>query len=102
MKPWTDLLWGVVRMCAVAAGVLYAGRVLMTYARTGGHFQPELDRNDRLATARQLLLWAGVKATGAIARLARPLVNMLAEASAEVGEWALARHASQHALRPRS
>ncbi|HUI41303.1 MAG TPA: hypothetical protein VL523_04985 [Terriglobia bacterium] len=102
MNAWKDVLWGLLRMGAVAAGVFYLGQVLVTYAKSEGRYRPVIDRSDRLSTAQQSLLWVGVVLVGMVVRLARPFVDMLAEASAEVGEWALARQQSHPLVRPRS
>jgi hypothetical protein len=93
MNAWSDVLWELMRMGAVAAGVFYAVQVVITYVKSNGRYSLplETDRNDLLASAHRATLWIGVLAVGGAVRVTRPLLQMLAEASAEVGEWALAR-----------
>ena len=101
MRGAQELIWGLVRMALVAAGVFYVVQVLITYAKQEGHLRPGYDPNDRLRSAERLLVWAGVMAVWAVVRLGRPVVNMLSEASADFGEWAINRRPVQAAIRPR-
>ena len=101
MRGAQELISGLVRMGLVAAGVFYAVQVLIAYAKHESLQRPAFDRNDRLQSAGDLLVWAGVLTVWTVGRLARPLVNMLSEASAEVGEWAIARRHFPAATRSR-
>ena len=101
MRGAQELIWGLVRMTLVAAGVFYVVQVLVTYARQGSHLKPEYDTNDRLRSAERFLVWAGVMTVWAVGRVARPVVNMLSEASADFGEWAINRRPVQTAIRSR-
>jgi hypothetical protein len=91
MRGAQDLIWGLVRMALIAAGLFYAGQVLIAYATQESHERPKFDAGDRLRSAERLLIWGGVMTVWVIAQLARPLIDMLSEASAEVGEWAISR-----------
>ena len=92
MRTVQELVVGLIKGGLLAAGVLYAVEVLVTYLRLGELNRPGFDSSKRLRSAAQWSIWAGVVATEFVARLGRPLVNMLSEASADVGEWAIARH----------
>jgi hypothetical protein len=101
MRGAQELIWGLVRMALIAAGVFYAVQVLVSYARHESHERPDFDAKDRLRSAERLLVWAGVMTVWVIGRLIRPVVSMLSEASAEVGEWAISRRQAQAAMRSR-
>ena len=101
MRGAQELIWGLVRMALVAAGVFYAVQVLIAYARQESHVRPDYDPNDRLRSAERLLIWAGVMTVWAIVSVGRPLVNTLSEASADFGEWAINRRPVQAAIRSR-
>jgi hypothetical protein len=91
MRGAQELLLGLVRMALIAAGVFYSVQILVACAKNESHERPSLDPTDRLRSAARLLLWIGVVTVGVIGQLARPLMNTLSEASAEVGEWAISR-----------
>ena len=101
MSGAQELIWGLVRMALVAAGVFYVLRVFMAYSKPERRVRPEFDASDRLRSLERLLVWAGVMAVWLVGRVARPLINMLSEASAEVGEWAISRAPVQAAIRSR-
>jgi hypothetical protein len=72
---------------AVAAGALYAGMVLMRYRTDGPHYRLGFELRDPARSAQHLLVWLGLKVLVACLRIVRTILNMLLEASAEVGEW---------------
>jgi hypothetical protein len=72
---------------AFAAGALYAGMVLMRYRTDGPHHRLSFDLRDPARSVQHFLVWLGVKVLKACLRIARIVLNMLLEASAEVGEW---------------
>jgi hypothetical protein len=82
---------GFLKLAILAGGVLYARLVVMSYRTNGPHYRLRIDPKDPARSAERLLVWLGVKALALGARIAVPLFGMLAEASAEVGEWFL-RH----------
>jgi hypothetical protein len=82
---------GFLKLAILAGGVLYARLVLMSYRTNGPHYGLRIDRKDAARSAERLLVWLGVKAVALVVRIAVPIFGMLAEASAEVGEWFL-RH----------
>lgn len=94
MRTVLDIAVALVKMGLMAAGVLYAVEVLVNCLSLGRHQRPEFDSSQRLRSAWRLSVWAGVAATNLVVRMSRPLVNMLSDASADVGEWAVThRHA---------
>jgi hypothetical protein len=102
MKGAQELIWGLVRMGVLAAGVFYVIQVLIAYPKRESHERPAFDSNERLRSLERLLVWVGVMTVRIAGRLARPFVNMLSEASAEVGERAISRRQVQTALRLRA
>jgi hypothetical protein len=76
----------------MAAGVLYSVEVLVGYLSLSRHPRPEFDSSRRLVSAWRLSVWAGVEALDLVLRMSRPLFNVLSEASADVGQWAITRH----------
>jgi len=83
----SNLLTGL----AIAVGLLYAGMVLMTYRTDGPHNRLSFELRDPVRSAEHLVVWLGVMALDACLRFARVILNMLLEASAEVGEWFISR-----------
>ena len=99
MKAISVLLVGLLKISLAAAGILYAGEVLVNFVRLGERYQPVVDHEHPLQSARRLLVGAGVLVTAAVVTLGRPAVEMLSETSAEVGEWALAKRQNRIAGR---
>jgi hypothetical protein len=99
MRTVQDVVIGLLKMGLLAAGVLYAVEVVVDYLRLGENPRPEFDPNKRLRSLWLVSVWAGVVAADFVARVSRPLTNMLSEASADVGEWAITRHQARVATR---
>ncbi len=95
MRTLQDFVVGLVRMGLLAAGVLYAVDVLVDYLSLGEHRRPEFDPSRRVLSTWRLSVWAGVAAADLTAKMIRPLLNTLSEASADVGEWAMTRRHAQ-------
>jgi hypothetical protein len=93
MKAVQEVIGGLLKTGLAAVGILYAVEVLWIYAESGDNYRPELHRANKIQFIERLLIWAGVVLIGALLRLSRPVLNMLTEASADLGEWALARRA---------
>jgi hypothetical protein len=75
---------------AVLAGVaLYACLVLVNYRTVNPRVRPHVDWHDPAQFAERWAIWLGVVVVSLAARLAAPLLGMLSEASADVGEWFL-------------
>lgn len=89
------VFWGVLRLLLAAFGILYAGLVLMAYGTEGDRYRLRLDRQDPAGSAKQLLVWLGVKAMAAVLRVGRTTLEMLSDASADVGEWYIRRRGGE-------
>ena len=62
----------------------------MIHANSDASYRPALDHVDGIQFAKRLLVWVGVALAAVAVKLGRPLLDMLTEASAEFGEWAIA------------
>lgn len=94
MRMVQDVAVALIKTGLMVTGVLYTVEVLVHCLSFGEHQRPEFDSSRRLRSAWRLSVWAGVAATELVVRISRPLVNMLSEASADLGEWAIThRHA---------
>jgi len=104
MRTIQELLWTIIKVGLLAIGALYAVQIFKTYAsaRAGEAHWPPLNRREPIRSAEQVLIWGGVFVVAVVVRLARPVVDMLSEASAEVGEWAISRHQTEATLRTRT
>jgi len=76
-------------------GIAYTLEVLVIHANSDANYRPALDRVDGIQFAKRLLVWAGVAWIAVAVKLSRSLLDMLTEASAEFGEWAIARMLSR-------
>ena len=75
---------------AVLAGLAFYGTfVLITYLTHGSRPRPQIDFSHPKQLAEDWAVWLGVKAVAVGVRAGRPVVSMLSEASAEVGDWFL-------------
>ena len=95
MKAVLQFSAELLKISLVLAGVFYSLEVLVHFVRFRERYQVEINPDHPFRSAGQLLIGAGVFLTAAIVTVARPAIDMLGEASAEVGEWALTkRHAA--------
>src|SRR5215469_2821168 len=101
MQMIQAVLWGLIKLGLLAVGIMYAVQIWKTYAsaRAGEPHWPPLDRREPIRSAEQVLIWGGVFVAAVVVRLSRPLVDILSEASAEVGEWAINRHQTEATVR---
>jgi hypothetical protein len=96
MSEMAVLLAGVAaKLLLMAAGAFYALLVLSTYAREGPNFQLRLRSNDPARSAERLLIWAGIMMILAIVRAVRSILNVLYQASADVGTWVVSKSSAQ-------
>lgn len=79
---------------AMAGGAFYAGVVVVRYRTDGPYCRLSFDPVYPVRSAEQLVVWIGVKVLEAGLKLAKAMLSMLLEASAEVGEWAIRRNPS--------
>lgn len=99
MKTTLGLFAELLKISLMLAGIFYITEVLVNFVRSGEHYQPVVEPEHPFRSAGHLLTGAGIFVTAALVTLARPIVEMLAEASAEVGEWALTKRQSQATVR---
>jgi len=96
------LLWDLLRLALLAAGLYYAVEVALAYARSEAIERPVTNGKDPLRSAGKWLIYSGVITVTFLTRLAAPILNVLSDASAEVGEWAISRHHTRAPVRASS
>jgi hypothetical protein len=103
MVTYLSIVFGrLLTWLAIAAGALFAGMVLMRYRTDGPHYRLSFELRDPARSVVHLLVWLGVKVLEACLWFAGAILNMLLEASAEVGEWFMRRSpAVQESIRSR-
>jgi hypothetical protein len=72
---------------AFVAVALYVGIVLIRYRTDGPHYRLSFELQDPAKSLQHLVVWLGVKVLQGCLRMTRAILNVLLEASAEVGEW---------------
>lgn len=77
------------RLLVVTAGLVYAGLVLTGYVTEGPHYQPRLRLAEPARSGERLLVWWGIKLVDFTLRFMRWILEILYDASAEVGRWAV-------------
>ena len=96
MNEIVMMLVGVVaKLLLIAAGVLYASLVVATYAKEGPEFQLHFELRDPARTVERFLTWAGVKVMAAMVRAFKRVLDLLYEASADVGVWVVSKSNTQ-------
>jgi len=85
------LLCRLLAWLPLAAGALYARMVIKMYRTDGPRCRPGFRLRDPARSAQHLAVWLGVKALEGLLGIARALLSMVVEASAEVGEWLMRR-----------
>ena len=96
------LVWDAVRLLLVASGLFYAFLVVTTYAKEGPDYHVHLELTDPGRSVERVLIWMGIKVATAIAHAARWILDLLYEASADVGTWVVSKSSSQVQARVRS
>ena len=95
-----EVVRGLLKIGFAAVGIPYAVEVLVISAKSGANYRPALDRTDGIQFVERLIC-AGVALIAAGVKLTRAVLDMLTEASADLGEWAIARHAVGVSVRGR-
>ena len=97
------LFAGFLRLLLLGGALIYAGLVLMSYRLDGPNARLRLSPADPARSLERLLVWAGVKTLHAALRSTRRILDILGEASAEVGAWFIERRGAkvQEAVRSR-
>jgi hypothetical protein len=86
-----NLIKRALKLTRAAGEWLYAGLAVMSGRADGPRTRLRWDPRDPTGSAKNLLVWLGVNALAVTIRTSVVLWNMLAEASADVGEWLLRR-----------
>ena len=79
-------MWVAIKLVVVAGVLLYSFLVFASYASDPRH-SPRLDLTVPGRSAQHLLVWLGVKAVSAIVRSGSSVLDLLYDASADVGGW---------------
>jgi hypothetical protein len=88
MVTYLSIMFGhLLTWLADAAGAVYAWMVLTRYLTDGPRYRLDLELRHPAKSVFHLVVWLGVKVLQACLWLATAILNMLLEASAEVGEW---------------
>ncbi len=96
MLPFLQvMLTGLLKLLILGGALLYAGLVLMSYRIEGPHAPLRMDMTDPAHSLERLLVRLGVKTLDAILRSARRFLDLLADASAEVGAWFIERRSAK-------
>jgi hypothetical protein len=103
MMITTFIFWWILRWVLIATAAFYGSLVVTTYAMAGAHYAPWLDRKGATLSITQVLVWGGLQLLDLVIRVLKVVWEQLVEASADVGEWCIAkcstRAQAQHRLR---
>jgi hypothetical protein len=91
-----------VKLGLFASGVFYAFLALTTYAKEGPNYRLHLELGDPARSVERLLIWMGSKVTTRVGRGFRSILELLYEASANVGTWVVSKSSAQVQARVRS
>lgn len=96
MNQMVQMLVGVaVKLLLIASGAFYAFLVLTTYAKQGPDNQLHLESGHPARSLERFFIWMGIKVTAAMAFVFKWILDLLFEASADVGAWAVSKSTSQ-------
>ncbi|HUX11099.1 MAG TPA: hypothetical protein VMW51_10680 [Terriglobia bacterium] len=90
---WT-LFLDALKLILLGLVVLYAALVLITLRTEGAHYQLSIDQHNPVRSAERLLVWIGVRMIAGLLAALNAGLNILEDASADVGDWVLHRHSS--------
>ncbi|MBZ5562674.1 MAG: hypothetical protein LAP13_09655 [Acidobacteriia bacterium] len=94
--PFLQVLFAdLLKLLLLGGALLYAGLVLMSYRIEGPRAPLRLDIADPARAFERLMVRMGVKILDAVLRNARRFLDLLAEASAEVGAWFIERRSAK-------
>lgn len=88
---------GLLKLALLAGGAIYAGLVVMSYRNDAAPSRPQVGWHDPARAAERWGVFLGVRALAVPVRAGSYVFGMLAEASADVGDWFLSHrhHESQ-------
>ncbi len=84
-----NLFNGILKLTLAATELPYAGLAILSDRADGSRAGLRFDSRYPASSAKHLLVWLGANALAMTIRISIMLWDMLAEASAEVGEWFL-------------
>jgi hypothetical protein len=87
MSIATFIFGWFLRLAFIVTVALYSGMVLTNYAVRGSNYRVRFDFGDPAWSIKQLLVWCGVRLLAGIVRTIKAVLDLLIEASADVGEW---------------
>ena len=88
----TDLhstLVGILELTVLGVAAFFAGFVVLSYLTYGSRPRPQFDLRDPARSAENLVVWAGIRLVALLVPVGKPIIAMLSEASADVGDWFL-------------
>ncbi len=96
------LVWEALKLLLVAFSFFYASMVLISYRLNGPHYPLQFDRRDPGRSAESLAIWLGIQLVRVVVRVSKPVVDVLLDVSAELGEWVIRRYRLESLLQDRS
>lgn len=92
----------VLKLGLIVSVVFYTFLVMTTYAKEGAEYRLYLEPGDSARSVERLLIWVGIKVTTAVRRVFRSILELLYDASADVGTWVVSKSSAQVQARFRS
>ncbi len=89
------LVAALLKLLLLGGALLYAGLVLMSYRLEGPRAPLRLDIGDPARSFQRLVVRMGVRVLDAVLRNARRFLDLLTEASAELGAWFIERRSAK-------
>src|SRR5579872_5349048 len=86
---WTRALTTALDWAVIAGAAFYGTYVFLLYFAQGTRPRPEIDLSKPARSAEDLAVWMGVRLVAVGVRAGKPVLSMLSEASADVGDWFL-------------
>jgi hypothetical protein len=80
---------GLFKLALLSGAAFFSGLVVISYRSDRAPVFPQFDLRDPARSAQRLAVWLGVRALVLGLRAANRMLAILAEASAEVGDWFL-------------
>jgi hypothetical protein len=82
----------IVELVASAFAAIYLGLVLTSYRDEGHHSRPRWNSAEPARSTERLLIWLGVKLLALYIHLLLEFYNLLADISADLGDYYVRRH----------
>lgn len=83
------LVVGLLDLTVLGVTAFYAGFVVLSYITYGPSPRPQFELRNPARSAENLVVWSGIKLVALAVPVGKPVLAMLSEASAEVGDWFL-------------